>query len=130
MQEYMQAYDEKIINRCCATCEFNFCGECAGGDDAHPYGHTITDENDVCTDWGPSLDYFIELEKTNEEFVRNLDPSKVVKKCGNCDHRVGDECYGMEPPFSMIVPPSNPGCDKWKANNDYVIELRNREQEG
>lgn len=55
----------------CSTCEFNFGGTCAGGDNGeHPYGAAITDETATCSGWGASLECFTEITKTAPWYLK------------------------------------------------------------
>lgn len=54
----------------CKTCEFNIGGICAGGDKAHPYGHTISDINTGCSGWHASFEYFMEIENNTPWYIK------------------------------------------------------------
>ena len=58
------------VEKNCQTCEFNFNGICAGGDEKHKkYGHTIYDPTDSCNGWNESLEYFSEIEKNKPWYI-------------------------------------------------------------
>jgi len=52
------------MKKCCGTCEFNFDGICAGGDEVeNKYGHKITDKENVCISYKISFKDFCELRE-------------------------------------------------------------------
>jgi len=65
--------DKYLVKANCASCEFNM-GVCAGyGEGAYEYGEVITDNTKVCTDWGISLNAFIEQERANGRSMERYD---------------------------------------------------------
>lgn len=54
----------------CKTCEFNMGGMCGGGDNTHPYGHTISDINAGCSGWHESFEYFMEIENNTPWYIK------------------------------------------------------------
>lgn len=54
----------------CKTCDFNMGGICGGGDNTHPYGHTISDVNTGCSGWHVSFDYFMEIENNTPWYIK------------------------------------------------------------
>lgn len=55
-------YSKKVnglvyIKKCCHTCEFNFCGVCAGS----YYGEKITDDSKLCGSYGISFSDYCKL---------------------------------------------------------------------
>ena len=58
------------IERTCKTCGFNMGGMCGGGDNTHPYGHTISDINAGCSGWHESFEYFMEIENNTPWYIK------------------------------------------------------------
>jgi len=55
VDEYIEKLEE--YTECCGTCEFNFSGKCASGDEAeNPYGHEVTNMENMCIGYKPSFD--------------------------------------------------------------------------
>jgi len=68
----------------CKTCEFNMGGMCGGGDNTHPYGHTISDINAGCSGWHESFEYFMEIENNTPWYIKR--PYRLGNAYGK--HRV------------------------------------------
>ncbi|MEA4895651.1 MAG: hypothetical protein VB064_10370 [Oscillospiraceae bacterium] len=58
------------VERRCGTCEFNYHGICAGGDDTHKNGEQITNLFSTCKGWGISYGYFREVEKHKPWYIK------------------------------------------------------------
>lgn len=59
----------KLVRQC-RTCEFNVDSICTGHGDIYKYGDKITDETQICDDWGANLDYFTYTTANAPRFLR------------------------------------------------------------